>query len=233
LEPLSNIELFYSTEVEAENLIIRDDEYHHCVKVFRKKINDLIYVTNGAGIIFKALIKQISRDFLVCEIIEKIKRVNQYDNNVICIPLLKKKDRFKFAIEKSVEMGITRFCFFISERTLVTKFDETRVKKIMIEAMKQSLQAHLPQVQFFSSLMGIVNFANENKNRLICFDLEAKKFFNKDFISNNELTFFLFGPEGGLSKSELELFKDDYIYKLSDSRLRTETAIVKLVSIIT
>ena len=39
--------------------------------------------------------------------------------------------------------------------------------------------------------------------------------------------YFIFGPEGGLDKDELELFNPENIYNLAENRLRTETAIIK------
>lgn len=50
-------------------------------------------------------------------------------------------------------------------------------------------------------------------------------------INQKERYFFIFGPEGGLTREELNLF--DEKYKLVDNRLRTETAIIKCASIIT
>ena len=49
----------------------------------------------------------------------------------------------------------------------------------------------------------------------------------KDAVSN-----FIFGPEGGLTDKELMLFDDDFTYSLGDRRLRTETAIIKVASLL-
>ncbi|MCS7054305.1 MAG: 16S rRNA (uracil(1498)-N(3))-methyltransferase [Ignavibacterium sp.] len=234
MEPLSNIELFYSEKISEKEILLVDEEFHHCANVFRKKINQEIFVTDGLGCIYRAKIIRIKNNVLTSEIIDKIFIETYNENLILCIPLLKNKERFRFAIEKSIEMGITKFIFFISERTVVNKFDDIKVKKIMIETIKQSLRSYLPRFKFLKSFKSLKEEIKENDSVFI-FDLSGDKFFSKDELKTGINNYFIFGPEGGLSQNELELLSDEYknVYKLSNHRLRTETAIVKLVSIIT
>jgi RsmE family RNA methyltransferase len=51
-------------------------------------------------------------------------------------------------------------------------------------------------------------------------------------LNSAENYYFIFGPEGGLSEKELNLFDANEIYNLTPYRLRTETAIVKCASMI-
>lgn len=232
MEHLSNIEIFFSQEKIGNEVILRNDEFNHCVNVFRKKINDQIFITDGRGNLYKCEIKLIKKDFLSSQINENFAFLNTTDNLFICIPLLKNKDRFRFAIEKSVEMGITKFYFFKSERTLPVKFDELKIIKIMIETLKQSIRTYLPDFQFFYSFEEMIQKIDVQDN-VFLFDLDAKNRFNKDLISDYKNNFFIFGPEGGFSKLEFEIISKDRVFNLSNSRLRSETAIIKLVSIIT
>lgn len=232
MEPLSNIEIFYSEYIDENRIYLIEDEINHCINVFRKKINDIIFITDGKGNLYKAKIFDIKKEKLASQIIEKISFQNTTENIFICIPLLKNKDRFRFAIEKSVEMGITRFFFFNSDRSITSKFDETKTKKIMIETLKQSIRTFLPDFKFFTSFKEMIRMIN-NVEQIFVFDLESKGPFNKNLTKQNQFNFFIFGPEGGLSKLELDLIPMNRIFKLSSGRLRSETAIVKLVSIIT
>lgn len=232
MEYLSNIEIFYSTEINGNEIKLESDEFNHCVKVFRKRLNDELLITDGFGNLFKTRIVQIKNNSLISEIKDKIYFPNTTENLFICIPLLKNKDRFRFVIEKCVELGITRFCFFRSERTIATKFDGEKVKKVMIESLKQSIRTHLPKFDFYSSLSDLIDLVISD-GEIFLFDLESPLKFNKELIISTKNNYFLFGPEGGLSNKELEYFKNDRIFNLSSARLRTETAIIKLVSIIT
>lgn len=232
LEHLSNIELFYSTEISGKEIRLEAEEFNHCINVFRKRVNDKLFITDGMGNLFNTQIIQIKSNSLTSEIIEKFFIPNTTENFFICIPLLKNKDRFRFVIEKCVEMGITRFYFFKSERTISTKLDKEKVRKIMIESLKQSIRTHLPTFNFFNSFSDLLEKI-DSEEHIFLFDLDSMVKFNKELIQFGNNYYFIFGPEGGLSRKELESVHSARIFNLSNARLRTETAIIKLVSLIT
>ncbi len=226
---LSNIELFYSFEehIPDESISLVGDEFNHAVKVMRSKIGDTIYITNGTGLIFKTEILSIKKEKLSTRIIETIKTKNKFENIFFCIPKLKNPDRFKFAIEKCVELGVTNFIIFESKRTIARGTNIKRWEKIALAAMKQSLRAYLPNIKLLKNLSDI---AKSNGEKII-FEQNVKRKFQFEFEMDNKY-YFIFGPEGGLTEVELKLFDTDLIYSLSDHRLRSETAIVKVASLI-
>lgn len=226
---LSNIELYYSSEenISDETISLVGDEFKHAVKVMRAEISDTIYFTNGTGLIFKTEILLIKKDKLSAKIIETIKTENKFENIVFCIPKLKNPDRFKFAIEKCVELGVTNFIIFESKRTIAKGMNIKRWEKIILAAMKQSLRAYLPKIKLMNNLSDIV----ESNGEKIIFEQNAERKFQFEFEMDKKY-FLIFGPEGGLTEDELKLFDTDLIYSLSNHRLRSETAIVKVASLI-
>jgi 16S rRNA (uracil1498-N3)-methyltransferase len=229
LESLSDIELYYSHYGVVNNEIIIDGEnYSHASKVMRHKSGDTLFVTDGRGNIFESVIKTIGRDALTSKPIKTYSYENTKKNLFFCVPKLKNPDRFEFALEKCVELGITNFIIFESKRT-VTRGDKLeRWNKILISAMKQSLRSFLPTIRTASSLKEIFSFEGEK----IGFDQKA----------NNELSglitiapvnyYFVFGPEGGLDKEELDLFNPANLYNIAENRLRSETAVIKAASLL-
>ncbi len=226
---LSNIELYYSSEknISDETISLVGDEFNHAVKVMRSKIGDTIYITNGTGLIFKTEILSIEKDNLSTRIIETIKTENKFENIFFCIPKLKNPDRFKFALEKCVELGVTNFIIFESRRTIAKGTNIKRWEKIALAAMKQSLRAYLPKIKLVKNLSDIA----ESNGEKIIFEQNAERKFQFEFEMDKKY-YFIFGPEGGLTEDELKLFDTDLIYSLSDHRLRSETAIVKAASLI-
>jgi 16S rRNA (uracil1498-N3)-methyltransferase len=226
---LSNIELYYIPNKNVSEAVIHlyNDEYKHAVKVMRNRVGDTIYITNGVGSIFKCEIANIERDKLTAKILEEFNSENRLGNIFFCIPKLKNPDRIKFAIEKCVELGIVNFIIYESERTVSRGTNLKRWEKIALSAMKQSLSSFKPNLQIGKSLNDIANFKGEK----IIFEQNADNEFqfHNDFTVNYH---FVFGPEGGLTENELMLFENSSTYSLCDKRLRSETAIIKVASML-
>jgi 16S rRNA (uracil1498-N3)-methyltransferase len=227
LEYPSNIELYYSPLVNSGDNVIEltGDEFHHAIKVMRNREGGEIHITNGNGIIFICTIAEIFKDYLKTNIKKQIKFENRFSNITFCLPVLKNPDRFKFALEKCTELGITNFILFNSSRSIVKIKNVDKWDKTILSAMKQSLRAYLPVITNIDNVKDLLNFDGEK----FIFDQNTNEQFEYSLIKNKKY-FFIFGPEGGFSNEELSLFNT--VYKLADNRLRTETAIIKCVSII-
>ncbi len=230
MEHLSNIELYYTApkNIKGTELIIKEEEIHHIKKVMRHSPGDILFVTDGVGNIYEGKIVSFTSDSIYVQIANKHNYFKTNDNIFFCIPKLKNSDRLEFGVEKSVELGIINFIIFDSERTISKSVKIQRLKKILLSAMKQSLRAYLPKIISTSSLEEI----SKLEGKKLVFEQSAPKYFVNSLVSNSENNYFVFGPEGGLSSKELELFGMEDLYKLADNRLRTETAIIKCASVL-
>lgn len=228
MEYLSNIELYYSSEIDSgENIIIlTGDEFHHAVKVMRNKEGSEIYITDGVGSIYTCKVTKIFKDYLKAQIEEKRKYENKFSNVTFCFPVLKNPDRFKFALEKCSELGITNFIIFNSARSVAKIKRTDKWDKTLLAAMKQSLQAYLPKITASGNIEEILSYEGEH----LLFEQRAGNKFSKEILKPDEKYYFVFGPEGGFTNEEISLFKKKY--KLAENRLRSETAIINCASII-
>lgn len=226
---LSNIELYYSHEENTteDQIVIKEEEFKHAVQVMRNSVGGVLYTTNGKGSIFKCEIVTIEKNKLRAKVSVVYHKENKLANIFFCIPKIKNPDRLKFAIEKCVELGITNFILFESERTISKSSNMKRLEKIALSAMKQSLHSYLPSIKLINSLKDVADL----KGGKILFDQGAYKKFS--FINNRDVDYyFIFGPEGGLTEKEIKLFIDANIFSLGGYRLRSETAIVKCASLL-
>ena len=228
--PISNIELYYTPlqNISKNKILIEGEEYTHITKVMRHSVKNELYVTDGKGKIYSGLISKIDKKNMELEIGNILTFENRFKNISFCIPKLKSNDRFEFALEKCAELGITNFIIFDSERTISRTNKIERWEKILISAMKQSLHSFLPNIEMHK-FNNIVNFQG-NK---VAFEQSASKKINELINIPDEAYYFIFGPEGGLSERELNFFEGENIYKISDNRLRTETAVVSAATLIT
>ena len=221
---LSNIELYYSPGGIINNtLFIEGEDYNHIIKVMRHSEKDILYITDGKGNICESQIKNIGKDSLSTESLKTYYYQNYKSNLFFCIPKLKNSDRFEFALEKCVELGITNFIIYESRRT-ISKGDKTdRWNKILLSAMKQSLRSYLSTIKVVDSIKDIFSLDGSK----IGFEQNSSNLIPSLKIIHDVNYYLIFGPEGGLDKEELDLFNPDNLYNLAENRLRTETAIIK------
>ena len=225
---LSNIELFYTSPelIKDDVLILSGDEFHHSVNVMRNSVDDLLYVTNGAGSIFKVQILKVRKNELTARIINLLQFENKLNNIWFCIPILKNPDRLKFAFEKCVELGITNFILFSSKHSISKKVRPEKFQSTVLSAMKQSLRAFLPKI-----LSSGFNDIIELDGSKILFDQNANKKFEGK-LDFRKPAYFLFGPEGGFDQTELESVSQENRFSLTENRLRSETAIIQCASLL-
>jgi len=229
LEHLSNIELYYALPQNIKDGIVKltGDESGHIARVMRHTEGDTIYVTNGEGKIYRTVIRQADKENVFSEIEEQYVYQNNNTNKIFCIPRLKNPERFEFALEKSVELGITSFIVFECKRTIAKGEKIDRWKKILLSAMKQSLRSFMPEITYVKSLKHIAALEGQK----LVFEQNSKRHL-RDVAFDPELKYyFVFGPEGGLDDSELELFGSDCFYEIGENRLRSETAIIKAAAL--
>lgn len=230
---LSDIELYYTTPdlVSSNSITVKGDECKHIAKVMRHQIDDILYVTSGVGEIYKTKIEDISKSEILASVLETYRYKNKLSKFTFCIPRLRSQDRFEFAIEKCIELGISNFVIYTADRSVAKGEKLDRWNKVALSAMKQSLRSYLPKIEYKKSLKEILNTESE----VIYFDQNSEKLFieNVNFlIENNKSYFLIFGPEGGISEEEKELLKDELSFQLTANRLRAETAIISSASVI-
>lgn len=228
---LSDSELYYSTNLSGKQIILEDNEASHAGRVMRHNVGDNLFITDGKGNIYDTTIETISKKTIELTITSSNTYVNHLDNIELCIPRIKVQDRLEFAIEKVVELGFTNILIYESDRAIGKKDKTDRWEKIAIAAMKQSLRSYLPQIFFTKNV-----FDNLKNSTTFLFDQNAPLYIN-DYLYENRLESsknyrLIIGPEGGFSEREYKLAKNLLKLKLSNYRLRSETAVITAASVI-
>jgi 16S rRNA (uracil1498-N3)-methyltransferase len=227
---LTGVELYYysSEKIKGNSINISGDDHKHIVKVMRHSVGDEIYVTDGIGKIFLTELKEIGKNSLTTSVKKVFNYENKMKNIFFCIPKLRYNYRFEFALEKCTELGITNFVIFDSERAIHKSGKRERWEKIVVSAMKQSLRSYLPVIAIVNSLTDIYNL----KGNKIVLEQNSEKKISELKMNREEKYHFIFGPEGGFTNEELELFDKNNFYSLAENRLRTETAVIKCASLL-
>lgn len=227
---LSGVQMYYATAVNTKKneIVVEGDESKHILSVMRHSVGDQIFLTNGLGSIFSSRISEASNKEITATIQKEYKYTNKNKNIYFCLPHLKNPDRFEFALEKCIEFGITEFIVYKAKNSLAKSFKKERWEKIALAAMKQSLRAFLPKIDFIDDL-GEIKFES---GTMILLDQSAKNSFSADRILPDEKYFVVLGPEGGFHKDEISLFNREHFFSLTENRLRSETAIILAAGLI-
>ncbi len=231
---LTNIELYYSPDLPSGDVLtLTGEEFKHASKVMRHKAGEKIFITNGRGGIFETEILSAQASKMECRIISSKKFENKFADYYFVLPRLKNPSRFEMALEKAVEFGITNFYVFDAERSVAKGSKIGRWQKILESAMKQSLRSFLPSVKHFKSLKEIEMAEGE---KVFVFEQTAEKIFaeevKKILAEKGTKKYFLFGPEGGLTQKEISFFPNSIELRLTENRLRSETAIISVAAML-
>ncbi len=219
------MDLFYVKNISENELSFNESK--HCLLSLRKKINDKILITEGKGIVYRAVISGTkNKKVNYNSVIPFNENVRKIKSHIVIAPT-KNKARFEWFLEKVTEIGVDLISPIICDNSERKKINYLRCEKVLISAMKQSKNATLPKlnspvefkkiIQNFSKNTYIAHCYNEPKNSF-------KEILNK--IKNpKEITLFI-GPEGDFSEKELNFAKEAGIIPvgLGENRLRTETA---------
>ena len=228
---MSNIRLFFSNTLSADMTDKLDKpQSHYLTKVMRIKENEVFSLFNKNGE-WEAKVLSESKNIIEFRI---TKRLRQKENSkelwLAFSPI--KSNYQNFMIQKATELGVTKFLPIIFDRTVVRKINKERLEKIVIEASEQSNRINVPTIENSQNLN---NFLKQNLMDLIFTDLNTSntKIDLAHFTTNP--TCIIIGPEGDFSEDEREkilAFKGVQPIKINENILRSETAAISAISII-
>ena len=227
---MSNIRLFFSESLYI-NLKSKLDKIqsHYIHKVMRIKEGQNFSLFNQSGE-FEAKVENIIRGIVEFSVEKKLRSADNPTEIWLAFTPIK-LNYLNLMIQKATELGVTRFIPLLTDRTVVRKINEKRIKKIIVEASEQSNRLNLP---ILDKLKNLEEFLKENIDITIHFgDLNSKN--KKINIKRDEPLCILIGPEGDFSIKEREIIskmKNIIPININKNILRSETAAISMISII-
>jgi 16S rRNA (uracil1498-N3)-methyltransferase len=223
--------LFYvhPEDLKDNQFRLHGQEAHHASRVLRLNIGDEIHLTDGQGNLIRGKIGQITRNEVNGSISHIDKAEKQRAELILALGVIKKRDRLEFAVEKAVELGVSKIILFRSEHTEKSPLKLNRLELIAQSAMKQSLRCYLPQLIYADSLSELLQ---EKYDHIYIAHEKADPERKPANIPDSGSILLLIGPEGGFSEQEVQevLDKGGRMVSLGKHRLRAETAAITLIS---
>lgn len=219
--------LFYQPNF-SEISALTDDEAFHAAKVLRLREGETVQVTNGKGSWYDAIVQQTHPKRCDLKIIQETKQSPRPFRIEIALAPTKNLDRIEWFVEKATEIGIDRISFFYTKHSERRTIKLERLQKIAVSAMKQSLQAYLPEIvevgDFEKWILKSSKVASQKFIAHLPSDLVPEHLLKKALPTQSYTV--LIGPEGDFTEAEIQLTQqqDFQMVTLGNTRLRTETA---------
>jgi 16S rRNA (uracil1498-N3)-methyltransferase len=198
----------------------------------RKKIGDSVFVLDGNGCKYTAIIIRVDKNILL-EVKHKNKvSKNRWKLHLIISPT-KSHDRIDWLIEKATEIGVKKISFIQCSRTERKKINIDRIKRISISAIKQSGQFYIPEIMDINSYDQIFFDVCEDQRFIAHLEGGDKKHLASVYDKSKSCCI-LIGPEGDFTNDEINSAKENNFQSISlgKSTLRTETAGIFAVSVV-
>lgn len=216
-------------------ITINSEDVLHITRVLRLTEGDDLLVCDGKGYEYDAVISDIKKNEIVCNIKEKRESKSESNIEVTIYQGIPKSSKMDYIIQKTTELGVIRIVP-VSMSRCVSKIEDKKTErkklerwnKIAEEAAKQSQRGIVPKV---CDVMTFDEAIKEMKNFDVYFapyECEEIKTLKEVLLSvkSPKTVAFMIGPEGGYDLSEIEKLKALKIptVTLGKRILRTETA---------
>ena len=133
--------------LEAELISLDELKLHHLKNVLRIKNEDNVNISTGKG---KLLIGNLSNNNV--KVSSKMNYLRNHEITIF-IPALREKNRFRFMIEKLVELNVSKVVIGKTENTQNTRIDIDRINNWAISAVEQSGTPFFPEIEVIDEIM--------------------------------------------------------------------------------
>ncbi|MAB76844.1 MAG: 16S rRNA (uracil(1498)-N(3))-methyltransferase [Verrucomicrobiales bacterium] len=227
-----------------ENLVLGEEESHHCLDVMRCREGDRVAVFNGEGTEAEAQITAATKGAVEL----KALIVNQTPKPPASLTLgqaIPKGKNMDLIIQKATELGAARIVPLLSERTVVQLSSEDLAKKqqkwqrVVVEACKQCGQNWIPEVGLPCSVEKFTKDASDQFRLIAAISDTARTLkatlleWNEEHNERPESATLLIGPEGDFTPAEISqaLSAGFSPISLGPIILRSETAAIYALSV--
>ena len=223
--------VFYTTQISGDTAVLEGAEARHAIQVLRKKSGDPLRFTDGRGSWFDGYLSSVGKAQCTVQISERIVIPSRRPYRVcLAVAPTKNMERFEWFLEKATEIGVDSIVPVWCRHAERTTLRPDRLERILIAAMKQSLQPFLPVLEPAIALEVFLAQKPERDYRCYIAYMESglggRHLFEACLPGKDTLV--LIGPEGDFSREEVERCTGVGFeaVSLGSNRLRTETAAV-------
>lgn len=224
--------------IEGDIITVRGGDAVHIGRSLRMKPGDRLTFCRQ-GMDFESVIESFTAETVVCRVEEKMPSRSEPRLRLSVFQGFPKGDKAELIVQKCTELGAAEVVFFLSSRCVArpdVKSGERRIerlRKIALEAAKQSGRGAVPEIRGIISFDEAVKCLAEKEISLICYENGGGRLSSFTF-EGAESCGVMIGAEGGFDRSEVEAAVDmgASAVWLGERILRCETAPVAVTAVI-
>lgn len=213
----------------GDTLSLEGAEAHHALRVARLGQGEHTLVGDGAGVLARAHVSAVHKD-RVDLLLDSVQVSTRDSPEVWLAQALAKGGRDELAIQSATELGVAGVIPFAASRSVTQwrgdKVDKgvERWRKIVTEASKQALRAHIPQVLPLHSSAELCQLGKHYQALVL--DPQAAEGLAEFQVVGDAPILVVVGPEGGLDEHEVSALVASGAtpLRLGDTVLRTSSA---------
>jgi len=236
---------YFLTEMPTESRFALDDETkHHLMNVLRGQVGTKAEFVTPEQTLLIAEVVEINAEQVWMKVIEEQTVAVELPVEATLVLGLAKSDKPELVVQKATELGATTFIFVETEWSVVhwgSKAERKleRLRKIARGASEQSHRLKIPTIEYVERLNEL-QLANESV-KVVAWEESAKADERANLVTaltdtqNVREIVFLIGPEGGLSKNELQYLTEELGFiaaGFGPRILRAETAPLYAMSVL-
>jgi len=218
-------------------IMLADEQGHYLHHVMRLRSGGPLILFDGKGGEYEAIIHQLGKSGAVCHIGKHIPVNRELSCKTHIIQAACRGEKIEAILQKGTELGAASFQIVRTERSALkltgNKLEArlTRWRKIIIEAAEQSGRTRIPSLHWRHALAEIHFTSQRYAMHPLATQTWAQA--RKHISQANEIDFVI-GPEGGLSKRDLDALTGMGCHTLvfGPCIMRTETAAPALLAAI-
>uniref|UniRef100_A0A7C4MP55 Ribosomal RNA small subunit methyltransferase E n=1 Tax=Desulfatirhabdium butyrativorans TaxID=340467 RepID=A0A7C4MP55_9BACT len=207
-----------SDRIQETNPVLDGEEAFHLIRVLRARSGQTILLMDGRGSVAEACIQSILRDRVALTVMNRTHVPETRPFRIVVAQALLKDAYMEDLIRRWVELGADECFAFVSERSVpILEDDRGRKRKqrwntLAREAMKQSGNPYLPTLHEPIDMHQMMDALRHCPVKLLFWENESRMLSREIFSLPDRMEGridigVVFGPEGGISESEVATFQ--------------------------
>lgn len=230
-------------QIKNDKLVIIGEDVKHISSVLRMQKGEQILIGSKETLeTYLTEIEQIEKEKVVTKIIKKLDTQTEPNVEIDLYQGLPKADKMELIIQKTTEIGVSKVIPVDMLRCIV-KLNEKDAKKkierwqkVAEGAAKQSKRGKIPEIKNKIKIKDLENIIGQYDVFFVAYEEENELTLKQELKKIKEQEKYkigiLVGPEGGITKEEIEKLTsyNAKVVTLGKRILRTETAPIVLTS---